>query len=116
MMNKKDSRIPRSAGRTAAGARPALFGDVVESLQDRAAKASLKALEASLTAGSIDGAPGYAATALELAALAVQMNRMTGDLAVALKILRDTAPPPTGALIALDRLLAASDPTAAAGE
>ncbi len=46
-------------------------------------------------------------TALELAALAVQMNRMTGDLAVADKILKDAAPPPAFALEALDRLLVA---------
>jgi hypothetical protein len=102
---KNDSRIPRSVAHASA----APVGDLVDSVQDRAAKASLKALEASLTAGSSAGAEGYAATALELAALAVQMNRMTGDLAVALKVLRDAAPSPPYALNALDRLLAATD-------
>jgi hypothetical protein len=112
---KKHSRTPRPAGRAAAGGGAALLDDLVASVQDKAAKASLEALEASLIAGSSAGAQGYAATALELAALAVQMNRMTGDLAVALKILRDVAPPTTYALNALGRLLAA-EVAAIAGE
>jgi len=61
------------------------------------------------SAGTGVAAQRYAATALELAALAAEMNRMTGDLAVALKILRESAPAPTDALIALDRLLTANE-------
>jgi hypothetical protein len=99
--------MPRLAGPTAADSSAAIFDDVVASLQDKAAKASLKALDASIMAGSSPGAHGLAATALELAELAVQMNRMTGDLAVALKILEDAAPPPAFALEALDRLVVA---------
>jgi hypothetical protein len=106
-MMKRDTRMPRLAGPTAADDSAALFDDAVASVQDKAAKASLKALDASLMAGNSAGAHGFAATALELAALAVQMNRMTGDLAVALKILKDAAPPPAFALEALDRLLVA---------
>jgi hypothetical protein len=102
---KKYSRSP--VDRAAAISDAVAFDDVVASVQDKAAKASLQALEASLAAGNRNGAQAYAATALELAALAAQMNRMTGDLAVALKIIRDAAPPEAYALTALDRLLAA---------
>ncbi|MDB5411218.1 MAG: hypothetical protein JWL84_6130 [Rhodospirillales bacterium] len=102
---KKPSRTSRSAGRSATGVRMAHSG-AVESAQDEAAKACLKALDASLSAGSAAGGEGYAATALELAALATQM---TGELTVALKILREAAQPQAYALDALDRLLAASN-------
>jgi hypothetical protein len=111
-MMKKSSRTSQSAGRNATSF-GAAHSDAYQGAQDEAAKASLKALDASISAGSADRAEGYAATALELAALATQMTQITGELAVALKILREEAAhPPAYALDALDRLLAASKPIA----
>lgn len=102
---KKNSRMQQPvmvSGSTA------FVDDIIESIHEKAGKASLTALDASLAAGSGVGPQSYAATALELATLAEQMNRITGDLAAAFKILQDPAPPAV-ALNALDRLLAASE-------